>query len=164
MHDRLLSTGRAAELLGSSRQHIVDMCERGELAYVWVGRHRRIPVAEINRLVQPALTRDQERSLWLHRAVAGRLVVDPDRALAKARQNTEKLAIQHRDTRAGSYLDRWRALIDSGADAVLDVLTSVSPEALELRQNSPFAGVLEEQERQACLRAFTAHWRREHAA
>ena len=110
------------------------------------------------------MTRDQERSLWLHRAVAGRLVVDPSNTLAKARSNIEKLARVHHATRAGEYVERWAALIDSGTDAVLDVLTSPSPEAVELRQNSPFAGVLPVEERQACLLAFREHWQGEHAA
>ena len=53
-------------------------------------------------------------------------------------------------------------LLESGADAVLDVLTSPAPEAIELRQNTPFAGVLSDAERQACLRAFREHWLKEH--
>jgi excisionase family DNA binding protein len=153
-----------ANLLGASRQHIVDMCARGELAYVWVGKHRRIPRTEIDRILRPRLTRDQERSLWLHRAVAGRLVVDPRNTLAKARSNIEKLDQQHRGTRAGDYVARWAELVKAGTDAVLEALTSPGPEATELRQNSPFAGVLSEEERQACLVAFRKHWNEEHSA
>jgi excisionase family DNA binding protein len=160
----LLTTGRAAELLGSSRQHVVDMCARGELSFVWVGRHRRVPRSEIDRVVRPHLTRDQERSLWLHRAVAGRLVTDPRSVLSKARTNIEKLAGIHEGTLARHYVERWRTLLDQGTDAVLDALTSRSPEAIELQQNSPFAGVLSEDDRQACLRAFRDHWSGEHAA
>jgi hypothetical protein len=40
------------------------------------------------------------------------------------------------------WLDRWRAVLDAGIESVLDVLTSSTPHAIELRQNSPFAGVL----------------------
>jgi excisionase family DNA binding protein len=160
----VLTTGRVAELLGSSRQHVVDMCTRGELAYVWVGKHRRVPRAEVDRILRPTLTRDQERSLWLHRAVAGRLVVDPSNTLNKARSNIDKLSLVHRGTRASDHVADWLALIESGVDAVLDVLTSSTPEALELRQNSPFAGVLPDEDRLACLRAFRLHWQGEHAA
>ena len=115
----VLTTGEVAELFGSSRQHVVDMCARGELAYVWVGKHRRIPQTEVDRILRPTLTRDQERSLWLHRAVAGHLVVDPHNTLTKARSNIEKLDRIHRDTRAGDYLARWSELIRTGTDAVL---------------------------------------------
>jgi hypothetical protein len=140
------------------------MCARGELSFVWVGRHRRVPRSEIDRIVHPHLTRDQERSLWLHRAVAGRLVTDPRAVLAKARANIEKLTGIHAGTLAGHYIERWRTLLEEGTDVVLHALTSTAPEAVELRQNSPFAGALPEEDRQVCLRNFRDHWNREHAA
>lgn len=65
--------------------------------------------------------------------------------------------------RTARWLDHWRQILNLGTEAVLDVLTSRSPRATELRQNSPFAGVLSEPERHAVLSAFTATWRRERA-
>jgi excisionase family DNA binding protein len=160
----LLSTGQAAELLGSSRQHVVDMCDRGDLSFVWVGSHRRLQRAEIERLATTRLTRDQERSLWLHRAVAGKVVLDPDATLSQAQANIARLQQVHQGDMAARYVAEWRHLIERGLDEVLETLTSRSPQAAELRQNSPFAGVLSEDERQACLAAFRSHWRRDHAA
>ncbi len=81
MGQQLLSTGEVARLLGSSRQHVVDMCTRGELPFRWIGRHRRLARSDIDQLLEresTGLTREQERSLWLHRAVVGRLVEQPD--------------------------------------------------------------------------------------
>jgi hypothetical protein len=97
-------------------------------------------------------------------AVAGRLVQNPDAVLAKAASNLERLSRVHPDGVAAMWLDRWRAMLAAGSEAVLDVLTSRAPEAIELRQNSPFAGVLADAERKAVLAAFADHWRREHAA
>jgi excisionase family DNA binding protein len=164
----LLTTGEAAQRLGSSRQHVVDMCERGELPCVRVGKHRRVPEAAVRALVARAstsgLTRDQERSLWLHRVVAGRLLADPVPTMARARKNLEAWSSVHRrDGIAQHWLSRWGALLDGGVDAVADVLTSRDPQAVELRQNSPFAGVLDEQTRTRVLSQFARHWRREHA-
>ena len=66
----LLSTGDVASFLGVSRQHVVDLCDRGDLIFVRVGSHRRVPRFELDRLLAGVrggrLTRDQERSLWLH--------------------------------------------------------------------------------------------------
>jgi excisionase family DNA binding protein len=80
-----LTTGEAAVLLGSSRQHVVDLCERGLLPYVKAGAHRRLRRADVEALLRPELTRDQLKALWLHCAVAGRLVADPDGVLSTAR-------------------------------------------------------------------------------
>jgi hypothetical protein len=62
------------------------------------------------------------------------------------------------------WLARWGQVLDQGVDAVLEVLTSTSPPAVELRQNSPFAGVLTDAERAAVQTSFRAHWRRDHSA
>jgi excisionase family DNA binding protein len=160
----LLTTGEAAVLLRSSRQHVVDLCERGLLPYMRAGTHRRLLRADVEAVRRPELTRDQLKALWLHRAVAGRLVVDPDGVLSKARNNLARLRKVHPDGMAALWLDRWRATLDDGIEAVLDTLTSRAPRAVELRQNSPFAGVLSEAERRAVLNAFTTCWRAEHAA
>jgi hypothetical protein len=51
---------------------------------VSVGTLRRIRRIDVERLVAGGLTRDQERSLWLHRVVAGRLAVDTTEAMDAA--------------------------------------------------------------------------------
>jgi excisionase family DNA binding protein len=160
----LLTTGEAAALLRSSRQHVVDLCERGLLPYVKVGAHRRLPRAGVEAMIEPKLTRDQLKALWLHAAVAGRLVQDPEGVLAKAADNLHRLRRVHPQGMAAMWLDRWRAVLDAGVDAVLEVLTSRTRHAVELRQNSPFAGVLPEADRRAVLTAFAGRWRGEHAA
>jgi excisionase family DNA binding protein len=161
---QLLTTGEAAVLLGSSRQHVVDLCERGLLPFIRAGVHRRIYRADIEAMAHTSLTRDQLKALWLHRAVAGRLVADPDAVLSKARANLGRLHQIHPDGPASEWLDRWQAVLADGVEAVLDVLTSRSPLAVELRQNSPFAGTLPEAERHAVLAAFGSQWRRDRAA
>jgi hypothetical protein len=52
------------------------------------------------------------------------------------------------------WLDTWQSLLDEGPEAVMQTLTSQSALAIELRQNSPFAGVLPDQERTGVLGAF----------
>jgi hypothetical protein len=143
---------------------VVDLCEGGFLPYVKVGTHRRLRRADIEAVLRPKLTRDQLKSLWLHRAVAGRLVSDPEAVLTKAARNLEWLYQVHPDGMTAMWLDKWRATFDDGIEAVLETLASRAPVAVELRQNSPFAGVLPEAERQAVLDAFAARWRDDHAA
>jgi excisionase family DNA binding protein len=161
----MLSTGVAARLLGSSRQHVVDLCARGELPFVWVGRHRRVPRSAVDELSGRAsvpLRREQERSLWLHRAVLASLMADPDHVLGLARGNVARLLEQHAPGMAARWLTEWQRILDGGVDEVAEVLTSTSPLAVELRQNSPFAGALPQETRSRVLAAFSAHWRAEH--
>lgn len=162
--DALLTTGEAAAALGSSRQHVVDLCERGHLSYIKIGSHHRLRRAEVGALAKPQLTREQERSLWLHRVVAGRLAMDPEGTLAKARANIDTLSRAHQGSATQRWIEQWQVMLDGPLDSLLDILTSPSARAIELRQNSPFAGVLSEQERQTALAAFRAHWGRDHVA
>lgn len=161
----LIRTGEAARLLGCSRQHVVDLCNEGKLPVVREGgSHRHIRRSDVLALANRPLTRDQERSRWLHGAIASHLVTDPDLVLGRARQNLDRFSVVHAGTMAKYWLDQWRAALDAGPDRVLGVLVSDSPQAAELRQNSPFAGILSEDERRAVLESFRRHWRAEHAS
>lgn len=154
--DELLTTGEAAQILSTSRQHVVNLCNRGDLAFVTTGRHRRVRRADVEALQARTrrLTRDQNRSLWLGYAVAGKLVADPQGVLEKARDNLERLQRLH--GQGNPWLAQWRNLLDGPVTDVLDALTSRNPRARELRQNSPFAGVLTEGERHRVLQALAS--------
>jgi excisionase family DNA binding protein len=161
----MLSTGDVARLVGSSRQHVVDLCTRGDLPFIWVGRHRRVPRSAVSGLLgheAHALTRDQERSLWLHRALLTDLMADPTAVLARARDNATRLLAQHPAGMTSRWLTEWLRVLDGGVDEVAEVLTSRDATAVELRQNSPFAGVLSQETRSRVLDAFAEHWRTEH--
>jgi hypothetical protein len=60
------------------------------------------------------------------------------------------------------WLKEWLRVLDGGVDEVAEVLTSRSPRALELRQNSPFAGALPQETRSQVLAAFVKHWHDSH--
>jgi excisionase family DNA binding protein len=156
--DSSLTTGEAARLLGTSRQHVVDLCSRGALPFESVGRHRRVRRSDVLAFQRHrktgGLTRDQLRSLWLHRAVVGKLLANPGRALMLARRNLRKLQQVHPRGRAARVLAEWEQLLDGSVEAIAEVLTSKDQRSVELRQSSPFAGLLSERERASVLRAF----------
>ena len=161
----LIRTGEAARLLGCSRQHVVDLCDEGRLPFVREGgSHRRMRRSDVLALANRALARDQERSRWLHGAIASHLVTDPDLVLGRARENLDRFSVIHTGTMAQRWLNLWRVTMDAGPDQVLGVLVSDSPQAAELRQNSPFAGILRADERKAVLESFRRHWEAEHVS
>ena len=153
--DELLTTGEAAALLNTSRQHIVDLCNAGDIPFSTVGRHRRVRRRDVESLRSRTmrLTRDQLRSLWLGYAVAGKLVLDPERVLAQARSNLE-LQREHARGQASRWLLEWESLLDGPIAEILLALTSPVSRSRELRQNSPFSGVLTEEERRQALETF----------
>ena len=153
--DELLTTGEAAKLLNTSRQHVVDLCNRGELPFTTTGTHRRVRRSDVEalRTRTQRLTRDQRRSLWLAYAIAGRIVSDPERARGIARANLERMWTASRG-QARRWLEEWERLVEGPIDTLLAVLVSSSPRGRELRQNNPFAGILTEAERQRVM----DHW------
>lgn len=160
----LLTTGEVGRLLGVSRQHVVDMCDRGEIFFVRIGSHRRIAHSEVSRM-KSVLTREQERSLWLHQALLGELLAQPTEVLEMARHNLDGWrSVHRRDGITVRYFDAWSDVIDSGLDTVIETLTSRTPKSCELRQNSPFAGVLPDETRVQVIRSFNEHWSHEHQA
>jgi len=154
----MLTTGEAARLLNSSRQHVVDLCDRGDLPFVTVGTHRRVRRADVESLRDRTLrlTRDQRRSLWLAFGVAGRVVMDPRGTRSIALRNLEAMRKSARG-QARSWLDEWERLLDASTEDLLEALTSRSPRGRDLRQNSPFAGVLSEVERDQVLASWIEH-------
>jgi transcriptional regulator with XRE-family HTH domain len=99
------------------------------------------------------LTRKDRQSLALHLRVAEKLLTDHDQVAGVARRNLERLYETHRSGRSDYYLDSWQDLLDGPLTSLLDVLTSTSQRARDLRQASPFAGVLTAEERDELLRA-----------
>lgn len=149
-----LTTGEAARLIGSSRQHVVDLCNRGLLPYTLVNRHRRIRLADLDAFTSSSqrMTRDQLRSFRLAMAVAGHLVRDPEATKVVARAHLASLSPGSNRRRGEKWHRRWVSLLDGPLDELLTALTADTVDSRELRQNSPFIGVLGEAEREAILR------------
>jgi transcriptional regulator with XRE-family HTH domain len=102
----------------------------------------------------PPLTREDRRSLELHRAIASRLREDPAPVLEQARRNVDRMLA--RATAPSQALREWSVLLDRPLEALLAVLTDPDPWARELRHVTPFAGVLPAAERTRVYRTFGA--------
>jgi transcriptional regulator with XRE-family HTH domain len=98
---------------------------------------------------QARLTREERRSLALHRVIAMRLLSDPDAVLAKARRNLRRMRRANTDGSADHWFDEWEHLLDGPDTSIVSVLVSHDQTARDLRQVTPFAGVLADDERRA---------------
>ena len=88
----------------------------------------------------------EQRSLAYHRAIVDRL----DEALVdEARAEVERLADEGR--LHSRYADRWRHLLALPRDQIAAAITAEDQDAVDLRQNSPLAGFLNEQERRRII-------------
>jgi hypothetical protein len=86
------------------------------------------------------MTRDQVRSLWLHRVAAARIARYPEASLARGRRRLSALLMNQP---AGSrWLADWQALAHDGPEAVMRTMVSTDSHARELRQNSPWLDLL----------------------
>ena len=95
----------------------------------------------------------ERRSLALHEAVAARLEADP-RLLEGARANLERWL----STAPRAALIEWRQLLDvTPLPQLLALLRSPGDRAVQLRQSSPFVGVLSPEERQSILDRYASH-------
>ncbi|WP_250442700.1 hypothetical protein [Actinotalea sp. C106] len=101
-------------------------------------------------------TRDQRRSLVLNVAVAGKVAADPAAARELARRNLERMRRVHEAHGPHRDFDAWEELLDGPLEDLLLALTDPGERGRDLRQNSPFAGLLGDSERAQVLAAWKA--------
>jgi hypothetical protein len=86
----------------------------------------------------------ENRSLALHRAIAAKLRQHP-KMLAIAGKNLNRW--EEMGSRSQPYWDVWRNILARPLEEILTVIVQDTPRMAELRQSSPFAGILEPKER-----------------
>lgn len=109
----------------------------------------------------PPLTREDRRSLKLHMAIAERLIENPAGVLRRARRNLRHMREQHPD--AGDLLGEWKRILERSPAEIVEVLTDPGIRARDLRQVTPFAGVLSPGERARLYAQFREEERHEQA-
>jgi transcriptional regulator with XRE-family HTH domain len=100
----------------------------------------------------PRLTREDKRSLAFHRAIVEILRKTPAPVLSRATQNLEKLSINQPGARM--LFERWKTWLELPLGELVANLLDPFPLAREMRQVSPFSGVLNPEDRSRILRQF----------
>jgi excisionase family DNA binding protein len=159
MNDSVLTSSKAAELLGMSRQHVADLADSGALRGWRTGSHRRFrreDVLAFGTTVQKrvdvasqidSLSLTDRRSLAYGHLIAAQVVARPEWVMEIGRQNLAHLRAVHSDGSADSYFDCWEELLSGPVERLLAVLISTDERSIDLRHVAPFAGILSEDER-----------------
>lgn len=100
----------------------------------------------------PAMTREDKRSLAFHRAIVRKLEENPEPVLKRVRANLGKLHKLHPD--AAALFHEWGKWLELSVPELQSKLMDPDLEAREMRQVSPFSGILSAKERADILRAF----------
>lgn len=96
----------------------------------------------------------EARSLAMHAVIARKIERDPA-LLAIACRNIERWSARYADE-IPAWLKDWRAVLTQPWQLVAALITEPSEHAARLRQSSPFAGVLTNEERWRIHEAFRA--------
>jgi hypothetical protein len=114
----------------------------------WVSKEGRAqPTYSSHRLLDA-------RSLAMHVVIARKIERDPA-LLAVARRNLERWSAQ-RQGDVPPWLKEWRGVLRQPWPRVAALITDPGEHATRLRQSSPFAGVLTNEERWRIHEAFRA--------
>jgi transcriptional regulator with XRE-family HTH domain len=95
----------------------------------------------------PFARREERVSYELHRAVVKKLVDDPENVLGMVSGNLSRLRENVRGPLAQRWLDEWERRASGPIGDLVQTMLGEDNEAIEMRQNSPFAGVLTQAER-----------------
>jgi transcriptional regulator with XRE-family HTH domain len=98
------------------------------------------------------LTREDLRSLAYHRAVVEKLKSEPTAVLRKAHLNLKMMTKKHPDVK--KLFDCWKQWLALPVDQLVIFCLDTSLFARDMRQVTPFAGVLSAKERVDILKKF----------
>jgi transcriptional regulator with XRE-family HTH domain len=97
--------------------------------------------------------REDRVALELHKAVAKKLIDDPQLVLSHVPDNIARLRARVSGEAVTSLLDLWETLTSAHElGSLLDVMLGADTLSINMRQTSPFSGVLSEDERLAAIR------------
>jgi Protein of unknown function (DUF3018) len=96
----------------------------------------------------------EARSLAMHAVIARKIERNPA-LLEIPKSNIERWSARWPEG-APAWLDEWRKLLKQPWPRIAALITELSERAARLRQSSPFAGVLSNQERRRIYEAFRA--------
>ena len=96
----------------------------------------------------------EARSLAMHAVIAAKIMRDPD-LLAKPRENIERWSRRF-GKNPPRWIGQWQRVLTRSYREIAALITDPSEQGAQLRQSSPFAGMLTTEERRRIYEAFRA--------
>lgn len=148
-----VTQSRLAELAGTS-QPTIAAYESGRKSpnLRTVRRLARAVGLEARLEFVTAMSREDRRSLALHESIAQKLLEDPHAAIRQARRTLDLMMKTH--PHAAPLLTEWDRILRLPVPEIVNILLDPRPRGRELRQVTPFAGVLSARERAQVYRHF----------
>lgn len=110
--------------------------------------------------LRPRLTESESRSLALHERVASHLRQRTREVVKMANDNLASMRRVDSEQRSKVYFDEWQRLLDGPLEDLVAVAVSTDQSSRDLRQCTPFAGVLSDDERMNVLKMSFELWHR----
>lgn len=142
-----MSLAELASRLGVTRATVQDYERSDARGTIRLDTRRRLLAAMEADEDSPSA--DQMRPLLLHTVVASRLITNPAAVIRRARENLDRWTDLSRHD--AYWLERWRRVLELPAGQIALLLTERSQDAADMRQGTPFAGVLDDDERVAAI-------------
>jgi len=154
---------RLAECAGTS-QPTIAAYESGRKSPTWHTVNRLAQAVDLEIWVSfvPRFTREDLRSIAYHDAIVAKLDADPFGVIGHAKRNVSRLKQLHPDAR--QLLDRWERWLDLPVDELRAHMLDPSLTARDMRQVSPFSGILCAAERLRVIKDFQERWQHEQSA
>jgi transcriptional regulator with XRE-family HTH domain len=106
--------------------------------------------------VRPRLTHPERRTLELHRIVSEKLSDDATGIIQQAKSRIDTMRVADPEGRTAKYVNAWDRLLSGPRDELVATMLSTDQVARDLRQSSPFVGVLTDEERLGAIRRVAA--------
>ena len=163
-YDTTMSTGpsligRIRRASGLSQRELARRAQTSNAALIGYEKGRHDPrLSTIERIadaggcdliieVRPRLTPPEIRTLEMHKAIAAKFEADPNTLRGLAKRNLKTLRAADPDGYSSPYFDVWERLLDDSLARLTGVMVATDQVARDLRQASPFSGILTDEER-----------------
>lgn len=167
--DSLNAIRRLREHVGLTQKSLADRCGTSQPTIAsyesgakspTVTTLRRLSMAlglDLVIIFTPRMTREDLRSLAYHREITRLLSQQPHSTIKRAKQTLLRMSKKHPEVAA--LFRRWRRWLNLSPEELISHILDPGTLARDMRQVSPFAGILSSQRRAKILARFRDEFR-----